>query len=427
MEPVSTLALIVVCLLMSAFFSGSETALLRLRAEDLERELGPETRPADVAARDLVASTSRMLVTILIGNTVVNTLLATVSSAFLVHQLGDGLGLVLSTLAATLLLLVFGEIVPKALGARMPQRFARVIALPLYLLHQIFRPIHTVFDRFIDPLVRRIAGTHLDGGASSAEDVLRWARQLESARPGGGTAIGIIAGAARATEMTVSEIMVPRTEIVAFPVETAPATLLEEMLEDRYTRVPIFDGSIDTILGIVHLKDLAKLTRENGRDLRTILKPVLRVPERKPILPLLADMERAFVHLAIVKDEFGVTQGMVTQEDVLEEIVGEIRDEFDREELLTIRRLPDGSHQALGRVKVIDFNRETGASIPAEPGDTLSGLAFNTLGHAPRKGDSVRVGDWQLTVVDVSGTRIAEVRVQALAPEADESEGDADL
>lgn len=426
MEPATALVVIVICLVMSAFFSGSETALLRVRAEELEKDLAQHSGPGTVAARELLASTSRLLITILIGNNVVNILAATVSSALAVRLLGEGPGLIISTIVLTIVVLIFSEILPKAVAARIPRQLAYMVSMPLYLIHQMMRPIHIAFDRFVDPLVRRLAGAHEVTPLSTAEEILRYARELESgdSRTGAGSPIGIIAGAARAAEMTVSEIMVPRTEIVAFPVETPPAKLLEEMLEDRYTRVPIFDGSIDTILGIAHLKDLAKLTREGGNDLRAILKPVLRVPERKAILPLLADMERAFVHLVIVKDEFGVTQGMVTQEDILEEIVGEIRDEFDREELLTIRRLPDGSHQSFGRVKVIDFNRETGSSLPAEPGDTLSGLAFNTLGHAPRKGDQVPVGDYLLTVVDVSGTRIAEVRVQQMPREDAGTEGD---
>ncbi len=426
METASALLVIAICLVFSAFFSGSETALLRLRAEELEQDLAQQSGPGTVAARELLASTSRLLITILIGNNIVNILAATVSSALAVRLLGEGPGLVVSTVVVTVIVLIFSEILPKAIAARIPRKLAYAVSLPLYLIHQVMRPIHVAFDLFIDPLLRRLGGAHEVTPLSTAEEILRYARELEtgSGPEGAGSPIGIIAGAARAAEMTVSEIMVPRTEIVAFPIDTPPSKLLEEMLEDRYTRVPIFEGSIDTILGIVHLKDLAKLTRENGIDLRSILKPVLRVPERKAILPLLADMERAFVHLAIVKDEFGVTQGMVTQEDVLEEIVGEIRDEFDREELLTIRRLPDGSQQAVGRVKVIDFNRETGWTLPAEPGDTLSGLAFNTLGHAPRKGDQVVVGDYLLTVVDVSGTRIAEVRVQQAPREDAGTEGD---
>jgi CBS domain containing-hemolysin-like protein len=122
-------------------------------------------------------------------------------------------------------------------------------------------------------------------------------------------------------------------------------------------------------------------------------------------------MQRAFVHLAVVKDEFGVTLGLCTQEDILEEIVGEIRDEFDREELETIRELSNGSYRALGRVKVLDFNRETGWEVPAERGDSLGGLVFNTLGHAPRQGERVSLPGFEVTVVGVSGSRITRVDI----------------
>jgi putative hemolysin len=223
--------------------------------------------------------------------------------------------------------------------------------------------------------------------------------------------------------MTVEEIMVPRTEIVAFPITTEPSALLESVLEERYTRVPVFQESIDHVLGVVHLKELIQHVREDGDNLQEIVKPVLRVPERKPILRLLTEMQRAFVHLAVVKDEFGVTQGLCTQEDILEEIVGEIRDEFDREELETIRSLPDGSHQALGRVKVLDFNRETGWEVPAERGDSLGGLVFNTLGHAPRQGERVSLPGFEITVLGVSGSRITRVRIARSDESAGAEEG----
>ena len=122
-------------------------------------------------------------------------------------------------------------------------------------------------------------------------------------------------------------------------------------------------------------------------------------------------MQRAFCHIALVKDEFGVTQGLVTQEDILEEIVGEIRDEFDSEELLTIRKLRDGGYEVLGRIKVLDFNRETGWQVPAEKGDTIGGLVFNTLERAPRNGEFIDVPGYRLECTDVSGSRITRVRV----------------
>ena len=422
MEILTAVLVIVACLAASAFFSGSETALLRLRDHDVEEEIASGGGPAAVATRDLISSTSRLLVTILLGNNVVNILAASVAAALAVQLLGPELGIPVATGVMTVLVLVFCEVFPKAMAAGHPQGISRIVALPLYLLHQILRPVHALFDRVIEPTVRRLSGGAMTDTPHTSEEVLRLARMARASHEAG-SPLAIIGATSAAADMTVEEIMVPRTEISAYPITVKPAELLEEMLEDRYTRVVLYEDSIDSVLGVVHLKDLIKLVRTgNGGRLLEILKPVLRVPERKPILRLLADMQRAFCHVAMVKDEFGVTQGLVTQEDILEEIVGEIRDEFDREELSTIRRLSDGSYEALGRVTVLDFNRETGWDIEAERGDTVGGLMFNTAGRAPRKGERVCIPGYELLCVDVSGSRITRVRITKRPEEEEEKE-----
>jgi CBS domain containing-hemolysin-like protein len=409
MDVVSHLLVVLACLVLSAFFSGSETALLRVGSHEVDEEVRELRGPSAVAARDLLGHTSRLLVTILLGNNLVNILGAAAASGLAIAYLGETKGIAVATAVMTLLVLIFCEVLPKAAAARHPRRIAFLVALPIYIFHQILRPVHLLFDRIVEPVVRRIGGSP-DADSAATETVLRMARRTREGAPVG-TPLAIIGATAGAAEMTVEEIMVPRTEIVAFPVTTDPSMLLESVLEERYTRVPVFEESIDHVLGVVHLKELIQHVREGGDNLHDIIKPVLRVPERKPILRLLTEMQRAFVHLAVVKDEFGVTLGLCTQEDILEEIVGEIRDEFDREELQTIRRLPDGSHQALGRVKVLDFNRETGWEVPAERGDSLGGLVFNTLGHAPRQGERVSLPGFEITVLGVSGSRITRVRI----------------
>ena len=415
MDPLIAIAIILACLIVSAFFSGSETALMRLRAHEIDEDVREAQAPAPVAVRTLLASTSRLLVTILVGNNLVNILASAVAAALAISLLGPQRGILLATGVMTLLILIFAEILPKAMAARYPRRISYMVGVPLYVIHSIARPMHWLFDLLIEPVIRRISGGAADE-APGTEEVLRLARQARHGESEG-SPLAIMGATAGAAEMTVSEIMVPRTEVVAFPIETSPSELLEQVLGERYTRVPIYEDNIDTVLGVVHLKDLIMLVRSGSGDLNNIIKPVLRVPERKPILRLLGDMQRAFVHVAIVKDEFGVTEGLLTQEDILEEIVGEIRDEFDREELLTIRKLPDGSFQALGRVKVLDFNRETGSEVSAERGDTLSGLVFNELGRAPHKGDIVRLSGYEFVVADISGTRITRVGIRQMPGE----------
>ncbi len=415
-------ALILACLVGSAFFSGSETALLRLGQSEVEAELEEARGPAAFAIRDLLHSTSRLLVTILLGNNVVNILGAALASALAVSLLGPELGVTVATVVMTLLVLILCEVMPKAIAAAHPRGVARLVALPLYLFHQALRPVHVLFARVVDPLVRRVAG-RAPGTRVTAEEMLSLARQAP-AHPKAADPVGIIGAAARAAEMTVQEIMVGRPDIVAFPVTTPPAKLLDDMLEERYTRIPVYKESIDQLVGVVHLKDLARLVRSGGEDLRGILRPVLRVPERKPILPLLAEMQRGFVHLAIVKDENGITQGLVTAEDVLEELVGEIRDEHDREELQSIRPRGVAAYEALGRIKVLDFNRHSGWELPAERGDTLSGLVFNLLGRAPARGDVVEVPGFRIAVNEVSGSRIARVMVRRAQPAEEPGSGE---
>jgi CBS domain containing-hemolysin-like protein len=413
MSIIGSVLIILGCLAASAFFSGSETALFRLRSHELEGEGKEAVGPADVAVRDLLASSSRLLVTILLGNNVVNILGASVASGLAIYLLGVEVGIPVATIVMTTLVLIFCEVLPKAVAARHPRGVSRAVGLPLYLLHQLLRPVHGLFDRGIEPLVRRVTGGASSEGSLGSEDVLRLAREALDGVDEVGSPLAIIGATSNAAEMDVSEIMVPRTEIEAYPTDTPVSELIEKMLEGRYTRVPIYEDSIDHVLGVIHLKDLMKLAQVDGKELFGILKPVLRVPERKPILRLLTEMQRAFCHVALVKDEFGVTQGLVTQEDILEEIVGEIRDEFDSEELLTIRKLSDSSFEVLGRVKVLDFNRETNSQVPAEKGDTIGGLIFNTIERAPRQGEWVDVPGYRLECTDVSGSRITRVRIVA--------------
>jgi CBS domain containing-hemolysin-like protein len=365
------LVIIVVCLVLSAFFSSSETALFRVRRHEIDEEVQSARGPAAVAVRELISSSSRLLFTILLGNNIVNILGASAASALAIRYLGPEIGILVATIVMTTLVLILCEVLPKAVAAGHPLGIARFVGLPLYMFHGMLRPVHGLMDHFVEPLVRRVTrGAGEGGDVLTAEEVLRLARDVTEEEHG--SPLAIIGATSAAAEMDVREIMVQRTEIVGFPSDMPPAELLERILEERYTRVPVY--------------------------------------ESKPILRLLADMQRAFCHVAIVKDEFGVTQGLVTQEDILEEIVGEIRDEFDFEELLTIRKLGNGGFEVLGRVSVLDFNRESSWQIPAEKGDTMAGLVFNTLGRAPRKGESVQVGDYKIVCLDVSGSRVTRLR-----------------
>ncbi len=417
---VETLLLLLGCLILSAFFSAAETALLRLTPEEIDQDIKGKFGPSAVAARELLKSSSKLLVTILVGSNIVNTLAAALAASLGMAILGDGIGLGVGTAVVTVLIIVVSEVVPKAVGARNPRRVAYLVSLPLYVIHRLSFWIHFLFDRFIDPFVNRLAGEVKDQDVRSTESLLRLAGQVR-ARKMDSSPIPIIGSAAKASKLTAKDILIPRAEIYAQPVQISARALLDQMLEERYTRVPIYKDNLDQILGLVHLKDLVKLVyhspdREMG--IQEIIKPVLRVPDRIPILKLLREMQAAFIHMAMVKDEYGVTEGLLTQEDILEEIVGEIRDEFDKDELMSIQKVSDVEYDVLGRLLVHDFNRETGWTLKAERGDSMGGVLFNSLGKVPRDGDRVTVGPYELRVLDVSGNRVTRVRVTQLPAEA---------
>ena len=406
------LAAILVCLVLSAFFSGSETALLRMRVHQMDADIESPNALSALAAKRLVGSTSNLLVTILLGNNVTNIFAAALASALAVRMLGEERGVLVAGILLTAVILVFCEVLPKALAANNPRRVSYFVALPLYLVHRLARPAHWLFARVLFPIVRRLADPSDEDALADAE-VLELARKLSSDRRTG-SAPWLLGKVARAVDRTADEVMTPRPDLLAVPQESTVQDVLVTMLSERYTRLLVFDDTIDTIVGFVHFKDLVKADRGGPSTLQEVLKPVLRVPERKPILDLLAEMQRDSIPLAVVKDEFGVTAGLVTQEDVLEEFVGEIRDEFDGVELREIRPLGPGRYRARGTSSVLDFNRTSGWEVPAEAGETLAGLVFNALGKAPHQGDLVRVDRYEFVVTACKGTVITEVLARRL-------------
>ena len=419
MSVLGAVLIIVACLAASAFFSSSETALFRLRSHDLDGDNNESVGPADAAVRELTSSSSRLLVTILLGNNVVNILGASVASGLAIYFLGVELGIPVATVVMTTLVLLFCEVLPKAVAARHPRGVSRFVGLPLYLFHQMLRPIHGLFDRAIEPLVRRVTGGMAGDESLGPEEVLRLALEALDDVGDAGSPLAIMGATSNAAEMDVSEIMVPRTEIEAYATDTPVSELIEQMLEGRYTRVPIYEESIDHVLGVIHMKDLIKLHRADGKELFGILKPVLRVPERKPILRLLTEMQRAFCHVALVKDEFGVTQGLVTQEDILEEIVGPITDESDIA-AGGIRPQADGSYIVEGTMTIRDLNRDLDWQLPDEEAPTVAGLVLHEAQLIPDVGQVFLFHGCKFEILRRQRNQITLLRIAGPEPSAEE-------
>ena len=318
----------------------------------------------------------------------------------------------------SLIAVLFGLFVPRAIAARHAQGTLLLLAFPLELTTWITRPIVTVLFRVTQVIVRPFGGTAPQPGVVT-EDQIR--ALIET-----GQAQGVlerkeqemISSIFEMGDKTVADVMVPRTDIVGLDVNTTAQELLDRITTVGHSRIPVYEGSADNIIGILYVKDVFRRIARGDRqlELRQFLRPAVFVPETKKVDALLREMQKGKVHIAIVVDEYGGTAGLVTIEDLVEEIVGEIRDEYDVEHELV---LPVSENEALmdARIPFEDVRETFGLEVrPTEAYDTLGGFVTAQLGRFPRQGESFEAAGARFVVETIEGKRIRRVRVTRLQP-----------
>jgi putative hemolysin len=321
----------------------------------------------------------------------------------------------------SLIAVLFGLFVPRAIAARHAQGTLLMLAFPLELITWITRPIVTVLFRVTQVIVRPFGGTAPQPGIVT-EDQIR--ALIET-----GQAQGVlerkeqemISSIFEMGDKTVADVMVPRTDIVGLDVTTTAQELLDRITTVGHSRIPVYEGSADNIIGILYVKDVFRRIARGDRELelRQFLRPAVFVPETKKVDALLREMQKGKVHIAIVVDEYGGTAGLVTIEDLVEEIVGEIRDEYDVEHELV---LPVSENEALmdARIPFEEVRETFGLEVrPTEAYDTLGGFVTAQLGRFPRQGESFEAAGARFVVETIEGKRIRRVRVTRLQPSAE--------
>lgn len=403
------LLIILVTILLSGFFSSSETALMKISPTDLESNKLNKIQRNII--EDLIKKPSELLVTILIGNNLVNILGTAVASVFFVSLLGETVGLTASTIIMTIAVLIFAEITPKAIASINPIAVAKHVSIPLFVIHKIATPINFVFKKTINPLIERLKGDEQD-----KEELLReFYSGINQVVNQESDAIEVISSTFEASELRVKDIMTNRANIVAFSEELDKNLLYENIVFTRFTRFPIYKETIDQIVGIIHLKDIVRAMHDENITLDEIILPVYRIPENTPILRALRGLQESSTHLAIVKDEYGNTSGLITIEDIMEEFFGEIRDEYDDEEFENIKKLSDYVYESRGDILIKDFNKETGFEIntPA-PSTTVAGLILSNLSRIPKEGESFAIGNYQFKVAEIVSNKLTRIRVEKI-------------
>ena len=419
---VTTLVIIALLLILSAFFSGSETALTAA-SRPLMHQMEQGGNPRAALVNKLHEKRPRLISTILFGNNLVNILASALATDALIVAFGDA-GVAYATIAMTFMVLIFSEIMPKVYAFKHHNRMALIVAPPVNALVIVLSP----FTRAIDALVRgifRIFGVDVRAEAAfvQSEEELRGAIELhQGEHPEVKHEKAMLKSVLDLGDVWVSEVMTHRKDMLAIDIDATPDEIVDQVASSPYTRIPLWRGSPDEIVGVVHAKDLLRVVRFKGgqitrQDIAALAAKPWFVPESTTLFDQLQAFRRRHEHIALVVDEYGSLLGLVTLEDILEDIVGDIADEHDVP-VPGVRPAPDGSYAVHGTVTLRDLNRKFDWSLPDEPAATVAGLVMHEARRIPEEGQAFIFHGFRFEILRRERHQITLVRITPPRPEA---------
>lgn len=409
---------VAVLFFLSAFFSASESALFSLSRYQI-RSLEAGHPSAGKIVAELLAHPRKTLVTILLGNTVVNLALSALFTAFWVQWVGDwGAGIAIGLV--TFLLLIFSEVTPKTFAIRHAQKLSRWVARPLFWFVAVSGPVRDVLQKTADLALLKLGVRIHPSDSLMTQKELRGVIRLGAKQ--GALDKGeqqMIKAVFELGEIPVRETMTPRVDMICSDIAEGVKGMLEKVQQTHHVRIPVYEKTADNILGVVYVKELLV---KPGVDLKQLLHPVLFVPETMPIDQLFAEFRKQKATFAIIVDEYGGTSGLATLEDVLEEIVGEIYDEYDQ---VSQRIEVIDADQLLvhGMTSLRELEERLEIEIPVTEAETVGGLVLYLLGRFPKTGEKAKYGKLEFIVEDVGKKRIHRVRVIRTDSDAGEMSG----
>jgi putative hemolysin len=434
LSPSTSILIIFLLLVGNAIFACAEIALITIRHSSVRMLYDKKHRLAPAIER-LKREPTRFLSIVQVGVTFLGFLQSAIAATNLAGPLYEllkpleqstglpmrGTSVVLVTLIAGFVNIVMGEIVPKSIGVAYPERAALFLAGPMLLFDRIFA-LPVWFINLTTKLLLKPFGVQAQHSAPivSEEELKILVEAGEEQGVLQEDEKEMIHSIFDFTDTIAREIMTPRVDMHSVDVNTSPQEVVRMITRTGHSRIPVYENSIDNIIGIVHVKDLLRICEGRGQfHLQEILRPPYFVPENKKVGELLEELRRQRVHMAIVQDEYGGTAGIVTLEDLVEEIVGEIQDEYDPEQVVPVLEQPDGSYLVDASLHLDDVNDLMDTDLQSEEFDTLGGYVFGLLGHQPQQGESVQSGEWQFTVQELEGHRIRFVSLNRVGSETD--------
>ena len=409
MSTTTYIIIMAVCLLLSAYFSATETAFSSANVTRLKMLAEKGNSRAALACR-LLERYDKLLSTILIGNNIVNIAMASLATALFVKSFGDA-GATLSTIVVTVVVLIFGEISPKSIAKDCAENWAMTAAPFLRCLIWLLMPLNALFSLWKKLLARMF---HLDGdNKMSPEELLMLVNEVQQEGSIDKDEGDLLKNAIGFSEQEAQDILIHRVDLAALPVDATKEEVADLFTQTKYSRLLIYREDIDHIIGTIHQKDFYVGCGVTDKPLEEILSPVMFVLENEPISLLLKKLQLAKTQVAVVVDEYGGTCGIVTMEDILEELVGEIWDEHEQEET-PVRRLGPDSWAVDAGMDLEDFAAQFHIKTDSEM-VSVSGWVMEQFGRVPEQGDSFDCGGLHVEVTQVENHRIGAVRITAPA------------
>jgi putative hemolysin len=410
LEVVLRISLLFVLLCLSGFFSGSETALFSLGYGKL-REFAESRLLRKRRIARMMENPVRVLATILLGNTFVNIAASSLGENIISSFFRGDRAIAISTLAMTSLILVFGEITPKTIAVQRPETTAIWIIEPLNVFSTLVSPIRRVLRKTTELLLAFLGVSAIGKGQELREEELRTIVDI-------GFNEGVVNRLEREIihrvfsfhDKTVQQVMTPSFQVVSIPVDTPPKDALKILKARRYSRAPVYEGDEDHIIGILHIKDFIQMPE--AESLRALIRPVQFIPETRRIDTLFNEFRTGRQHLSVVIDEYGVFCGIVTMDDLLEEIVGEAFSAFPRKDLF--RRISPNAVLVKGIMELEMFNRRMGTHLSDPEAQSIGGYVINRLGRIPETKERLRIGDLQFEIVKAQPNRIVRMLVKKI-------------
>lgn len=418
MDTYQNIVLLVILILLSGFFSASETALTSFRSINLERleEAGEEGKVQ--LLKKWLKNPNEMLTGLLVGNNIVNILASSIATVVTINLTGrtSSSSIAIATIGMTIILLIFGEITPKIIAKNNSVEIASSVIRIIYYFALVIKPIIKIL-MFISKFIGRFFGIDLRDETImiTAEDIISLVNVGEAEGVIEEEEKEMIHSIVGFSETTAKEVMTPRTSMLAFEGEDTLDEVWDEIIENGFSRIPVYEETIDNIIGVLYVKDILNVIKKGETNLpvKNFVRPGYFVPETKSITEILQDFRSMKVHIALVLDEYGGIVGLVTIEDLIEEITGEIRDEFDHEEEEFIHKVDENNYEVDGMLDIETLDKELDIKLPeSEDYESLGGLIVTELGRVAVVGDEIIVSGVKLKVLEVDKMRVAKVLVE---------------